>query len=268
MNVSASNARVVITGATGIVGQRLALGFAQEGSHLYLVGHEETSSIVEEARKHGAKSVAYRAIDLRQDDQVMTLCAAIERDWGGVDVLVNNAGLYPLKPLLAMSVEDWDTVMAINLRAPFLLSREIAKSMIQAGVQGSIINISSGAALRAKVGHGHYSTSKAGLEMLTRSFAIELAPFHIRVNAIRPGFAPGSDSSYLPEEYVRKMTESIPLGRVSGEWDAPAIAVFLASSQATFITGATFTVDGGRGAGTISVNDRESLLREFGIGEG
>jgi 3-oxoacyl-[acyl-carrier protein] reductase len=263
MNISVEGAHVVITGATGIVGRRLTLSFAREGANLYLIGRDNTTDLVDAARKAGAQDATYASVDLSDDNQIIELFAAIEQHWGRVDVLINNAGLYPLNPLLSMTVDDWDDVMAVNLRAPFLMTREAAKLMIRTRLSGSIINITSGAALRAKVGHGHYSTSKAGLEMLTKSFALELAPFNIRVNAVAPGFAPGSAESQLPDNYVRKMAETIPLGRVSGEMDAPAVVLFLVSPYAAFITGATITVDGGRIAGILGRDDRERMLSMF-----
>ena len=261
MNISLRGLRVVVTGATGIVGRRIVRAFAMEGSRLFLTGHESTTDVAEMAQTMGAMETEYFSLDLLDVKQVLTLAAKIKQHWGGVDVLVNNAGVYPMQPLLAMSVESWDHVLGINLRTPFVLTKEIARLMIEEHVRGSIVNISSGAAFRAKVGHGHYSTSKAGLEMLTKSFALELAPFGIRVNAVIPGFAPGSAESPLPPEYTAKMVETIPLGRASGEMDAPAATLFLASSLASFITGSTIVVDGGRSAGILSPSERESLLR-------
>ncbi|MDA8207354.1 MAG: SDR family NAD(P)-dependent oxidoreductase [Thermaerobacter sp.] len=264
MNISLEAKKVIITGATGIVGRRIALAFAREGSELLLAAREANTSLVKEVQEHGALSAHYLSVDLTDEKASTAIIEAVKSEWGAPDVLVNNAGLYPLQPLLSMSTPDWDRVMAVNLRTPFILSRDVARVMVQHGIQGSIVNISSGAALRTKVGHGHYSTSKAGIEMLTKSFALELAPFHIRVNAVAPGFSPGSSESFLPDDYVAKMAAGIPLGRLSGEFDAPAAVLFLCSAHADFITGATITVDGGRTAGTFNSSDREHLKAEFG----
>ena len=260
MNISLDEFKVVITGSTGIVGRRIAKAFAAEGARLYLTGQETASDIGEMAMAMGASEAKYYCADLSDTGQILRLCQTIEQDWGGVDVLVNNAGLYPLQPLLSMSIESWDQVLGINLRTPFLLTKEVARMMISKKIKGSIVNISSGAAFRAKVGHGHYSTSKAGLEMLSKTFALELAPFGIRVNTVVPGFAPGSVESALPPEYTKKMVETIPLGRPSGDMDAPAVILFLASSMASFITGTTIVVDGGRSAGVITNADRDYLM--------
>ena len=268
MNLDFHGMQVVITGAAGIVGRRLVQSFAQEGCDLYLIDREAPHDLVVTAQRSGGRNVKFQAIDLTNDEQIAKLCFTIEQEWGAADVLINNAGVYPLNPLLSMTIQEWDTVMTINLRAPFILTKEMARLMIQRKRHGSIINISSGAALRTKVGHGHYSTSKAALEMLTKSFALELAPFNIRVNALAPGFAPGSCGSHLPLDYVQKMAESIPLGRLSGEFDASAAALFLVSSQAAFITGATLSVDGGRGAGILSSLDRKQLIKRGTSREG
>ena len=263
MQISLEGKKVVITGATGIVGRRITMAFAAEGASLFLAAKEADSEIAQQAFEAGARDAQYLSVDLSDTDSLMELVGAIARVWPAPDVVVNNAGLYPMDPLLSMSVDKWDYLMAVNLRAPYLLTREFAKSMINHGVHGSVINITSGAAFRAKVGHGHYSTSKAGLEMLTKSFALELAPFQIRVNAVIPGFAPGSEGSPLPDDYIQKMAESIPLGRVSGESDAPDAILYLASQQASFITGTTVCVDGGRSAGTLSANDRRHLAGDL-----
>lgn len=259
MNVSMEGKRVIVTGVTGIVGRRIALAFAREGAELLVAAREEETSVCAELKQYGALSARYISVDLTQESGAMEIVQAVRKDWSAPDILVNCAGLYPLQPLLDMSTAEWDRVMAVNLRTPFILSREIGRLMAINGVRGSIVNISSGAALRTKVGHGHYSTSKAGIEMLTKSFALELAPFNIRVNAVGPGFAPGSAESLLPDDYVARMAAAIPLGRVSGEFDAPAAVLFLCSPHADFITGATISVDGGRTAGTFSSADREML---------
>ena len=262
MNISLTRKKVVVTGATGIVGQRIAMALATEGADLLLVGRENTSDIAERALGSGATTARYMTVDLSATAGIMGLIDQIGRDWGAPDVLINNAGLYPMDPLLTITDDKWDYIMAVNLRAPFILMRELSRLMIDHSVHGSIINIVSGAAYRAKVGHGHYSTSKAALEMLTKSFALELAPFSIRVNGVGPGFAPGSENSLLSDEYVEKMAKSIPLGRVSGEMDAAAAILFLVSSQASFITGTVLAVDGGRGAGILTDQERDQLIAQ------
>ena len=141
--------------------------------------------------------------------------------------------------------------VSLSTTAPFILTRDLARLLVAAGDGGAIVNISSTAAETTSVGSGHYSASKAGMAMITRAFALELAPHKIRVNAVTPGFAPGSVVSPLSDEYARRMIESIPLGRASGPHDASEAVLFLCSERASFITGTTLHVEGGRSAGTF-----------------
>lgn len=135
------------------------------------------------------------------------------------------------------------------MRAPFLLTQGMARLMIAHKVQGSVVNISSGAARRARAGQTHYASSKAAIEALTRSCAIELAPYGIRVNAVGPGFASHRDADAPISDDLTTMWQSIPLGRESGPHDASEAILFVSSSNASYITGTTIVVDGGRGAG-------------------
>ncbi|MBM3549830.1 MAG: SDR family oxidoreductase, partial [Alphaproteobacteria bacterium] len=148
--------------------------------------------------------------------------------------------------------EAYDEMMDVNLRAPFLMSRDMANLMVKRKVKGSIVNISSGAARRMAMGSVIYCTSKTAIDRLTKGFALELAPLGIRVNAVEPGFVPGSEVSALSDEYVTAMIARIPMGRASGPKDAPAAIMFLCSEEADFITGATIAVDGGNSIGTFN----------------
>src|SRR5262249_46250968 len=135
--------------------------------------------------------------ELRDDGSVLDLVGLVAREWSAPDVLVNNAGIYPRGGLLDIAADEWDRIMDVNVRAPFLLSRERARVMTGAGVRGAIVNIPSGAARTMRTGSVPYCPSKAALERLTAGLALELAPHGIRVNAVSPGFAPGSTVSPL-----------------------------------------------------------------------
>ena len=135
-------------------------------------------------------------------------------------------------------------MMDVNLRAPFLISRDMANLMVGAKRKGVIINISSGAARRMGMGSVPYCTSKTAIDRLTKGFALELAPLGIRVNAVEPGFAAGSEVSTLSDEYVKAMMARIPMGRASGPLDAPNAIMFLCSDEASYISGDTMFVDG------------------------
>jgi 3-oxoacyl-[acyl-carrier protein] reductase len=247
-----AGARVVVTGAGGIFGRRIAGAFARAGARLCLSDHR--LDVVERLPDElglDREGTLLHATELTEDGSILDLVRLVDRTWGAPDVLVNNAGVYPRGPLLDLPAGEWDRIMGVNVRAPFLLSREVARLMIRAGVRGAIVNISSGAARTMRTGSVPYCTSKAALERLTAGLALELAPHGIRANAVSPGFAPGSTVSPLPEAYVEAMLARIPLGRASGPDDAPAAVLFLCSDRASYITGATLAVDGGNSIGTV-----------------
>lgn len=252
MSGSVPGARVVVTGAGGIFGRRIASAFTAAGARLCLSDHRP--EVVEQLPRDlglARDATLLHATELRADESILDLVRLVERAWGAPDVLINNAGVYPRGHLLEIAVDEWDRIMGVNLRAPFLLTREMARLMIRAGVQGSVVNITSGAARIMRTGSVPYSTSKAALERLTAGLALELAPHRIRVNAVSPGFAPGSTVSPLSPGYVDAMLARIPLGRPSGPDDAPNAVLFLCSDRASYITGATLAVDGGNSLGTV-----------------
>lgn len=244
--------RVVLTGAAGVYGRWIAEAFAAQGARLLLVDFRE-QALGQMARSLEGRTdeVLTYVCDLRQPESATAIASLVKDRWQSADVLVNNAGVYPHKPTMELSLADWNAVMDLNVTAPFLLTQALARLMIESGVHGSVVNLSSGAANTTRPGSVHYSTSKAALSMLTRGYALELAPHGIRVNAVSPGFAPGSSVSELNEEYVAMMTRSIPLGRTSGPGDSSQAVLFLCSEAASYITGTTLVCDGGRAAGTF-----------------
>ncbi len=240
---------VVITGAGGVIGRWLTRAFAADGADLVLVDtRREALDAVIAAEAPEAVGCCVDLAATRGRERLVELVA---RRWGSADVLVNNAGIYPHEDLLETSDEEMRRIFAVNVEAPFALTRELARQMIAHGTRGAVVNISSGAASVPAAGGGCYAASKAALEMFTRVFALELAPHGIRVNTVQPGFAPGSEMSELDDAYIARMAATIPLGRVAGPGDAPAAVRFLASDDAAFITGATLAVNGGRTAGTF-----------------
>lgn len=241
--------RIVVTGAAGIFGRWIAAYFAAEGAKVCLSDIRE-SRLKEVAAELGEDRCIVHATELTDAASILSLVDLVRERWGAPDIVVNNAGIYTRFDLLTMEIDDWDRVFGINLRAPFLLSREMAKLMIAQKVKGSIVNISSGAARKMRNGSVPYCTSKTAIERLSMGLALELAPYGIRVNVVEPGFAPGSEVSALTEDYVANMTKGIPLGRTSGPQDAPAAIAYLSSDKAAFITGAVLSVDGGNSIGT------------------
>jgi 3-oxoacyl-[acyl-carrier protein] reductase len=189
------------------------------------------------------------AADLRDDAGLRVLGDTIADTWDAPDVLVNNAGVYPRTPLASTGPAEVRRVLDVNVTAPFELTRRAVAAMTAARVRGSVVNISSGAAVRPGAGGSVYAASKAALESLTRGLALEVARHGIRINSVQPGFAPGSEVSVLSDDHINTMRGRIPLGRTSGRHDAPSAVLWLASGAASFVTGTTIAVDGGRTAG-------------------
>lgn len=238
-------ARVVITGAAGIFGSWLAEAFANAGADLLLTDNraDELSTL---ASRLGARTVV---ADLSTEAGLAAVGAAMIP---APDVLINNAGRYPRTPVADTTPADVRRILDVNVVALYELSRRAVAAMIAAGVRGRIVNISSGAAVRPGATGSVYAASKAAVEVLTRSLALEVAEHGIRVNAVQPGFAPGSTVSELSPSHVDGMLARIPLGRTSGPADAPAAVLWLASADSSFVTGTTIAVDGGRTAGDFS----------------
>ncbi|CDZ51683.1 SDR family NAD(P)-dependent oxidoreductase [Neorhizobium galegae] len=251
------NKTIVITGAAGIFGRWIAAYFAREGAKLCLsdVRMDGLEKAVSELGLDRSK-VLLHATELTSDASMLELVDLVKREWKAPDILVNNAGIYTRFSLLEMEFSDWDRVFGVNLRAPFVLSREFAKLMIAEGKAGSIVNISSGAARKMNQNSVPYCTSKTAIERLSKGFALELAEYGIRVNVVEPGFAPGSEVSELSHEYVTNMLKNIPLGRASGPQDAPGAIAYLCSEKAAFITGAVISVDGGNSIGNYKRPER------------
>jgi 3-oxoacyl-[acyl-carrier protein] reductase len=178
----------------------------------------------------------------------------VERS-GGVDILVNNVGLTQVTTLLETTEDEWDTLMDVNLKGPFLCSKAAVPVMIRQGRGGRIINTVSTAAANARVGASAYCASKAGLVQLTKAMALELGPHGITVNAVGPGLAiTDSPVRDVPsEEYQRAFIRQVPLGRGTTPRDIASTMAFLASPDAEYITGQVIYVDGGYSAGKFSV---------------
>jgi len=252
---------VVVTGAAGLFGKGLAQCFAAAGAKLCLTDRSQGELDKVLGEVGGAEGSFAMAAELTEAASMEALVAAVGQRWGAADVVVNNAGIYPSGFMLDIEVEEWDRIMAVNLRAPFVLTRAFAKQMIATGVKGNFINISSGAARKMRRTVAPYCISKTALDRLTKGWAQELAEFGIRVNALEPGFAAGSTVSHLSDEHIKRAIASIPLKRPSTIDDVGPAALFLASDAAGFITGATLAVDGGNSIGSLEVyQDKKNPL--------
>jgi len=245
--------KAVVTGSGGVIGKWISEVLQKAGCALCLT---DTDANALKARgadmKLGGDSFAHAA-DLTNDASMEALIAEIGKRWGAADILVNNAGIYPSGFLLDTPAAEYDRIFGVNLRAPFILSKGIAIQMVQKGVKGSIINISSGASRKMRRTSVLYCTSKTAIDRLTKGFAIELAEYGIRANTLEPGFAPGSSVSALTPDHIKGTLEQIPLGRQTSREDIGNALLYLASDMSGYVTGATMTVDGGNSIGSMAV---------------
>ena len=242
----------IVTGAGSGNGRGIALRFAEEGARivaadLELRGAQDTVSLVEDA---GGQAVAVHADVSRREHGESMVQAATDR-FGGIDILVNNAGVETLIPLLELEESEWDRVVDTNLKGAFLCAQIAARTMVSGQRSGAIVNIASINAKIALAGQAHYTSSKGGLIMLTKAMALDLAPHGIRVNAIGPGVIETrmTESSLSNPERRAMLLSKVPLGRVGQPQDVANAALFLASDEASYITGTTLYVDGGWLAG-------------------
>ena len=234
---------VVITGAAGIYGSQLAENFAAAGARLFLTDRDEERLAALGAQLAPAE-IALATAELTDADAIAGLCQQI-LEWSVPDVVVNNAGIYPFGGLFDTPVETWDRIMAVNMRAPFLITRALAEGMIAAQRKGAFIFIGSGAGQMLRTNGLAYCASKRGLEWLMKGIALELAPHGIRANLVAPGLALGSAGTMFPEGYAEAMAARVPLGRQIEPGELGEAVMFLASDRAAYITGASLSVDGG-----------------------
>ncbi len=244
--------RVIVTGAAGIHGGWIAAAFAREGAELCLTDfrRDKLDTVAADLGLDPANTMLH-GCDLTSSAEIEAFARVIGKEWGAPDIVINNAGVYPRTGIL-INLEDseFDRIMAVNVRAPFVVTKHMARLMVARGVEGAFVNIGSGAARQMPTGSVTYCMSKTALERLSKGQALELAPHKIRVNVVEPGFAPGSEVSILPPEYVERMTGRIPLARNSGPGDTAGMVLYLCSPAAGYITGAVVAVDGGNSIGT------------------
>jgi NAD(P)-dependent dehydrogenase (short-subunit alcohol dehydrogenase family) len=200
----------------------------------------------------GSRAVA-ATVDVRDEGGVDRWVRELVATWGGVDVLVANAGIYPADAFLEMPLERWDAVLDTNLRGAFLVCQRVARTMVEAGTGGVIVTIASGSSRFARVGAAHYGASKAGLVALTRTMALELAPHRIRVNAVSPGLVDVPDGPELTQPYRRAMTAMIPWGRAGRPEDVAAAVRLIADERMDYLTGHELRLDGGLSAGRYGI---------------
>ncbi len=238
----------LVTGAQQGIGQAIALAYGREGASVvlnYLDQQAAADAMVADMQAMGQRAVAV-AGDVSQAAAVRRMIEA-GAALGGIDILVNNAGIFPRVEFLDMTEAQWDEVLNVNLKGTFLCTQAVAQQMVARGGGGSIMSLSSGAAFRSSPRGVHYVASKAGIIGITRAAALELAPYHIRVNAIAPGITDTAQPRYgMSEAELQATGRQVPLGRLGTPEDVADLAVFLASEEARHITGQTIHVNGGQ----------------------
>src|SRR3990172_3348118 len=240
----------LVAGGSRSIGRAIGLAFAREGASLAVnyVGHAEAAeSAVREIEGLGRRALSVRA-DCSQRSQVQTMVEEVETRLGPIDILVNNAGVQKRVFFLDLAEEDWDWMLGVNLKGCFLVGQAVATRMKARG-RGKIINISSEAAGFPAQRMTAYCVSKAGVAMLTKCMALELASYGIRVNALAPGLTRTDINRKDLEDdtFLKARLTRIPLGRVMAPEDLVGAAIFLASADSDMMTGMTLQVDGGRG---------------------
>jgi 3-oxoacyl-[acyl-carrier protein] reductase len=241
----------IVTGAAQGIGAAIARRLAGEGAKVGVVDltAERAQGAADEIVKAGGAAIAIGA-DVSQTIDVQSAVAAVVAEYGHVDILVNNAGITRDNLLFKMTDEDWDSVIAINLRSAFLMSRECQKHFVEQKY-GKIVSLSSRSA-RGNRGQANYAASKAGIMGLTATLAIELGPFGVNVNAVAPGYiatamtdATAKRVGFQPEDFQKASAEMTPVRRVGTPEDIAAVVAFLAADEASFVSGQTIHVNGG-----------------------
>ncbi len=241
------NKIAIVTGASRGIGEGIAVKLAENGAHVafsYLSSDDKAKALEERLQSLGVKAKAYKS-----NAGIFTDCEAMVNDvlkeFGTVDICVNNAGISKDNLLLRMTPEQWDEVMTTNLKSVFNMTKQVIRPMMKAK-SGSIINMSSIIGETGNAGQSSYAASKAGIIGFTKSIAKELASRNIRCNAIAPGFVETDMTSYLKEgEGADKYKAGIPLGRFGTAEDIANTALFLASDMSAYITGQVISVCGG-----------------------
>jgi NAD(P)-dependent dehydrogenase (short-subunit alcohol dehydrogenase family) len=248
--VSLKNRVALVTGSRRGIGRAIALALAGAGADVVVsdvvLEDRLLHGVAEEIKAMGARSTAIRA-DISDKDQIEAMARETVSLYGRIDILVNCAGVWiPGQTLVECSEENWDRVIDTNLKGTYLCCKTVGKIMMGQN-QGNIINLSSQVGLNPGTGVGAYSISKAGIIMLTRQLALELAGFNIRVNALAPGVVKTDFNKALWEdaEAASRIAGAIPAGRMAEPDDIARPALFLASDESAYITGAIINVDGG-----------------------
>ncbi|HCE55859.1 MAG TPA: 3-oxoacyl-[acyl-carrier-protein] reductase [Lutibacter sp.] len=240
------NKTALITGATRGIGKGIAQTFAKQGANVaftFSSSLEVAKELEKELMTYGIKAKGYQS-NAANYEAAQELAADVLKEFGTIDILVNNAGITKDNLLMRISEEDFDTVIEVNLKSVFNLTKAVIRPMMKQR-SGSIINMSSVVGLKGNAGQANYAASKAGIIGFSKSVALELGSRNIRSNVIAPGFIETEMTANLPEETVKLWRDAIPLKRGGTPEDIANACVFLASEMSSYITGQTLSVDGG-----------------------
>lgn len=239
-----SNRVAIVTGSGQGIGRAIALRLAEAGATVVVNDISESAEkVVDEIETMGVSGLAILG-DVSVAAEAARLIEQTEAAYGKVDILVNNAGITRDQLVLRMSEEDWDKVLAVDLKSAFLCTKAVLRHMLRQR-WGRIINIASIVGITGNAGQANYASAKAGLIGFTRSIAKEVASRNVTVNAIAPGFIETAMTQRLPEQQRQELSGRIPLGYLGAPRDVAEAAAFLASEEARYITGQVLAVDGG-----------------------
>lgn len=236
----------LVTGASRGIGRAIALALADRGFAValnYAGSHDAAEAVKKEIEEAGGKAFTIQG-DVSKSEDVDRIFKAVKDEFGGLDVLVNNAGINRDALLIRMKESNWDDVIATDLKSDFLTTKAAAAMMMRKR-KGSIINISSVVGIMGNIGQANYAAAKAGVIGLTKACAKEMAARNIRVNAVAPGFIETAMTDGVPEKIREGMISSIPMGRMGQPEDIAKAVCFLASDDSSYITGQVLVVDGG-----------------------
>ncbi len=246
----------LVTGASRGLGKHFAIALARAGADVAITSRTLASldDTTREITALGRRALPV-ALDVRDHASIQSAVATVHAHFGRIDILVNNAGCNIRKPALNVTWDDWNTMLDTNLRGPFFVAQAVARHMVSAG-RGRIINIGSVTSVAGYAGLGPYGASRGGIKQLTMSLAADWGPQGVTVNCLAPGWFKTSQNAvmYENDEWVRYLSEKIPLRRPGATEDLSGALIFLASDASAYVTGQTLLVDGG-----ISVNDTRAL---------
>jgi 3-oxoacyl-[acyl-carrier protein] reductase len=234
----------MITGGSRGIGREIASCLAKEGADIIIVSRHisDDDTVITQIKEYGRRVLAIQA-DISGDSACEKVIQKSLDSFDRIDVLINNAGIYPAADLLEITRQEWDAVFAVNLTAPMFLTQWVAKHAMIPRKKGRVVNISSIDGTLPTPGIAHYAASKAGLESLTRSMALELAPYQITANTVSPGWV--ETENLMKSDRWKKIVGKIPLNRLGKKQEIANAVVFLSSDEAGYITGASLNVNGG-----------------------